>query len=222
MTVTLHVEDIRIAGAETNTRFTTAGAAFIPQIKSAYAKIISTKDRVTAAEAEIIEAKSSAVSAAIECGNVLKLAKENVEAVKINWTAWLRHNCPDIPKSTADLYMRLAEHEPQIKDCASIRVARKKLTTTPREPTNAVSHRGPKARGIAKAPASADLATTLANVGPDELFDVLKKTFEEKDLRTFANRLVTTSPRTGSLSRCLSLGKNTTNKKCWRHRERQP
>jgi hypothetical protein len=48
---------------------------------------------------------------AIKAGDLLILAKENVKAKKEKWTEWREQNCPDIPQTTASMYMRLAENK---------------------------------------------------------------------------------------------------------------
>ena len=76
--------------------------SFVGQIMTAYKK---------AAKAE-----SEALPHAIECGKFLNLAKENVKAAKGKWLPWLKENCPEIPQTTASLYMRLAEKQDAIAE----------------------------------------------------------------------------------------------------------
>src|SRR5262249_2031457 len=77
----------------------------------------------------IMKAEGSALKYAIECGQALKLAKENVESTKPKgkWLRWLAEHCPDIHRNTAALYMRLAENADKITDYTSIREADMKL-----------------------------------------------------------------------------------------------
>jgi hypothetical protein len=164
--------------------------SLIPQIKSAHAKVLEAEDRVSKAKAREGEARSEVLAAAIECGAALNLAEETVKASGAKWLPWLRDNCPSIPKSTAELYKRLAEHEDKIEGCASIRQARRKLTT-PRSPPNALgnSTRSPAKDAVATSPASPDLASILANTDADELFAVLKTTYEKHQLEELTDRL---------------------------------
>lgn len=142
--------------------------------------------QIRAAILEAANAEGTAKAAAIRCGHLLLRAKESIQAEKGRWHPWLALH--DIPKSTADLYMRLAEHEAEIKDCTSIRDARKKLTT-PREPTNGVSRREPKRTAIAKGSASPDLAAMLEPLATDEVIAVLAQRFEPDELEELAIKL---------------------------------
>ena len=84
------------------------------------------------------KARGTALKYAIECGEYLNLAKENVIAAKGKgkWKSWLKENCPDVHQTTAELYMRLAKNKAKIKDCISVRDADLKL----RQPRNATSN----------------------------------------------------------------------------------
>jgi hypothetical protein len=132
---------------------------------------------------------------AIACGKFLNLAKENVKAAKGKWLPWLKENCPDIPQTTASLYMRLAENEETIADCKSIREAdlflrvqsdqeRTKSETKEKsladETNNAL---------LARTPASLDLTTTFLNVGVDEVCTALTQAWDADQLRDLYSRL---------------------------------
>jgi hypothetical protein len=81
----------------------------------------------------VMKAEGSALKHAIECGEALNLAKENVESTKPKgkWNAWLKEHCKEIPPRTERLYRQLAsavaEDADIFSDCESIRDAVKKL-----------------------------------------------------------------------------------------------
>jgi hypothetical protein len=83
----------------------------------------TTPDKALSLVPEILGAHKNAVDAAkgsykyaIECGELLSLAKETVKAThkgnrlyKILWGKWQKEHLPTIPQTTASLYMRLAK-----------------------------------------------------------------------------------------------------------------
>src|SRR5215469_10565531 len=81
----------------------------------------------------VMKAEGQALKYAIECGEALNLAKENVESTKPKgkWKDWLAEHCKEIPPRTERLYRQLAsafEDDPHIfAGCESIRDAVKKL-----------------------------------------------------------------------------------------------
>ena len=93
--------------------------SFVGQIMTAY-------NAVTKAEGQ-------ALKYAIECGEALNLAKENVESTKPKgkWKDWLAEHCKEIPPRTERSYRQLAsavnENSNIFADCESIRDAVKKL-----------------------------------------------------------------------------------------------
>jgi hypothetical protein len=156
----------------------------------------------------ITKAEGTALAHAIECGKYLALAKENVEAArpKRKWAAWLSEHCPDIHRNTAALYMRLAENEEKIADCASIREADMKL----RQPSQCgdgdsgdESDDGDAQRVVQEDDAgdealrervvrklvSQDLKCTLENVGVDEVSAALIEVWDADQLRDLIKRV---------------------------------
>jgi hypothetical protein len=93
--------------------------AFVGQIMTAYKAVM--------------KAEGQALKYAIECGEALNLAKENVEGTKPKgkWKDWLAEHCKEIPPRTERLYRQLAsavnENSNIFADCESIRDAVKKL-----------------------------------------------------------------------------------------------
>ncbi|MFY9836836.1 MAG: hypothetical protein WAK55_10250 [Xanthobacteraceae bacterium] len=87
--------------------------AFVGQIMTAYKAVM--------------KAEGQALKYAIECGEALNRAKENVESTrpKGKWNAWLKDNCSEIQPRTERLYRQLASavaEDPDIfAGCDSIR-----------------------------------------------------------------------------------------------------
>jgi hypothetical protein len=77
----------------------------------------------------VMKAEGQALKYAIECGEALNLAKENVESAKPKgkWKDWLKENCSEIQPRTERLYRQLATavaEDPDIfAGCESIRSA---------------------------------------------------------------------------------------------------
>jgi hypothetical protein len=75
----------------------------------------------------VMKAEGQALKYAIECGEALNLAKENVESTKPKgkWKDWLAEHCKEIPPRTERLYRQLAsavaEDANIFADCESIR-----------------------------------------------------------------------------------------------------
>lgn len=66
---------------------------------------------------KVIAAESNALSFAMQCGDLLREAKEHVKDSKLGkWTDWLARNCPDIKERTAQLYMQLANGREKIEE----------------------------------------------------------------------------------------------------------
>lgn len=90
----------------------------------------------------VMKAEGQALKYAIECGEALNLAKENVESTKPKgkWNAWLKENCSEIQPRTERLYRQLAsavtENPDIFADCESIRSAVAKLQGDDEEESN--------------------------------------------------------------------------------------
>src|SRR5262245_5516977 len=59
---------------------------------------------------------AQSLEAAINCGELLEKAKEAVGTG--NWSKWRDKHLPDVPQSTASLYMRLAKNKDRFKERA--------------------------------------------------------------------------------------------------------
>jgi hypothetical protein len=83
------------------------------------------------------KALSNALDAAMNAGDALRTVRPKVDAAGIPWQRWLKDNC-FIGKSTALLYVQLAEHRSDIEAAIergvelSLRAARR-LISTPRK-----------------------------------------------------------------------------------------
>ena len=133
------------------------------------------------------KADGEALKYAIECGEQLALAFENVEAAKGTWKSWYSDNIPEIPQTTENLYRRLAsahaDDESIFVDCKSIRDAMKELAKydlksetlvlkPERKHTPRQTHNGNTVTGLAPPEADTpptDLKAELENAGADEI-----------------------------------------------------
>jgi hypothetical protein len=154
------------------------------------------------------KARGTALKYAIECGEYLNLAKENVIAAKGKgkWKSWLTENCPDVHQTTAELYMRLAKNKNKIADCKSVRDADLKLrqpstgssnTTTPDNETadkdetaDEDDEGGGNSQRVVTTPqgASEDLTSLLENCAVDEIGKALR---DADKLDEFETALIT-------------------------------
>jgi hypothetical protein len=153
---------------------TKSTASFIPQIKAAYQ--------------EAIKASETSLDHAIKTGGLLNLAKENADAEKLAWLPWLKQNLPEIPQTTASLYMRLAKNKDVIdkqrvaslknEGVLSVRSAAKLIP-----PTEA----GAKAAATRKAKKATKEEEAKASVVPTTIVDQLR---ELRDADVVLNLLV--------------------------------
>jgi hypothetical protein len=156
---------------------------------------------------EACKAESGALQHAIKCGNYLTLAKENVKAEKGKWLPWLATNCPEIPQTTASLYMRLAENETKIEKAKSIREALGLLTGREGAPRRKRERKGedegaedseaeggegsdegeesPRAGKGKGGRQDGGLEEELKAVAPDELFLMLVEVWEDQQFQDF-------------------------------------
>jgi hypothetical protein len=139
----------------------------------------------------VMKAEGSALKYAIECGEALNLAKENVESTKPKgkWKDWLAEHCKEIPPRTERLYRQLAsavaEDADIFADCESIRDAVKKLNESDDEDeedsgdedqgddSESDEDESGNALPLTK-PASEDLTSMLQNSAVDEIGKALQ------------------------------------------------
>jgi hypothetical protein len=142
---------------------------------------------------------------AIKAGELLNQARE---AIKKGWLAWLEEQCPDIPQTTANLYMRLATNKTKIDKQRALLMAdegslsiREAAKLIPKDPAAAKAAAARKvARDAAKAAAAKQVAADaeaakrspnaiqelLECVAYDELFMVMKIIWEEEQIKKLA------------------------------------
>jgi hypothetical protein len=133
------------------------------------------------------KADGEALKYAIECGEQLALAFENVEAAKGKWKSWCSDNIPEIPQTTENLYRRLAsahaDDESIFVDCKSIRDAIKKLPKRERKPKKN-GDKPAKKNSNALLSGSPDLKSLLENCGADEIGIALRDTDKLDEVAT--------------------------------------
>ena len=139
----------------------------------------------------VMKAEGSALKYAIECGEALNFAKENVESTKPKgkWKDWLEEHCKEIPPRTERLYRQLASavaEDPDIfADCESIRDAVKKCNESDDEGgedsgdedegDDSESGDGESGNALPPgSPASPDLTSMLQNSAVDEIGKALQ------------------------------------------------
>ena len=119
------------------------------------------------------KAEGDALKYAIECGDHLNLAKENVEEAKSKWKSWCKENFPEIPQTTENLYRRLAlvhgNDENIFADCKSIRDAIKKLPKRERKKKDGDQKSDDENSNALLSGGSPDLKELVQNSGVDEI-----------------------------------------------------
>ena len=147
-------------------------------------------DPINTAYREVVKAESGALPHAIKCGEFLNLAKENLKADKGGkWLDWLKANCPDIPQTTASLYMRLAENKAKVSKAPSIREAQKllpKQTRKPSQPSNQSDANQPNK----SEESSRSFEDEVVAFEPDEVLDMLVEGWHDDDKLTQLARLI--------------------------------
>jgi hypothetical protein len=150
--------------------------SFVPQIIAAYQKAANTSQ--------------ASLSHAIKAGELLNRAKETVKAGKGKWLDWLKEHCPDIPQTTASLYMRLAANQNVLEtEETQQRVAnlagegnlgiRRAATFLPKR------ERPPKPQKVSATAAPTEgwtMEEELKNWAPDIMFIALKAAWERDEL----------------------------------------
>jgi hypothetical protein len=82
-------------------------------------KCLSLIKPIMTAHQNVMEAQRGSLKYAIECGKLLRTAKETVNSEKAgSWMTWFKTNCPDLPGRTARLYMQLAKNENMLDQAA--------------------------------------------------------------------------------------------------------
>jgi hypothetical protein len=163
--------------------------SYVPQIRAAYEKVIN--------------ASRGSLNYAIEAGELLNSAKQAM-ATKGGWLRWLGHNLPDIPQTTASLYMRLAENKNVIdkqrvasaidKGKLSIRAAAKLIPQTEKSKAAAAERAATKAKNKATK-AAEGLEEQLRDLAVDEVYTALKNTLSVEYLLELAQLIIKRNER---------------------------
>jgi hypothetical protein len=163
--------------------------SYVPQIRAAYEKVIN--------------ASRGSLNYAIEAGELLNSAKQAM-ATKGGWLRWLGHNLPDIPQTTASLYMRLAENKNVIdkqrvasaidKGKLSIRAAAKLIPQTEKAKAAAAERAATKAKNKATK-AAEGLEEQLRDLAVDEVYTALKNTMSVEYLLELAQLIIKRNER---------------------------
>jgi hypothetical protein len=174
---------------------TTGDKALVQQIISAHEKAIN--------------ATRGSLAHAIEAGEFLNLAKEALPK-KGRWLRWLEHNLPDIPQTTASLYMRLAENRNVIdkqrvasaieEGKLSIRAAARLIPPSARA-KEAAAKRAATAEANKAVAAAKQIEDLLQDLAVDEVYTALKNTMSVEYLLELAHMILernekSDSPRT--------------------------
>jgi hypothetical protein len=145
-----------------------------------------------------------ALERAFKCGQLLLAAQESVKAEKRKWLPWLEANI-GMPNSTANLYIRLAKHEDEVRvhilqigdERMSLRQAAALIPKTPEGEKRAETAKAKAAakkeekEALAKARAKASITPEeiVENLGVDELFQVITTTLDADQLLDLSTRL---------------------------------
>lgn len=109
-----------------------------------------------------------------------------------DWIDWLYANCPDISERTATRYMWIAKNEPKLKKAADENgqaLADLSVAAATRLIAKPVTPKEKPKQAIAKTPASADPVMVLKHLAPDELFGLLKQTYDKEQLEQLTELL---------------------------------
>ena len=158
--------------------------SYVPKIIAAYDKVIS--------------ATKGSLDYAIEAGELLNSAKDALPK-KGEWLRWLGHNLPNIPQTTASLYMRLAENKDVIdkqrvasaidEGRLSIRAAAKLIPPSATAKAAAATRAATKAANKAVA-AAKQIEDLLQDLAVDEVYTALRNTNEVGYLLELAHMIL--------------------------------
>jgi hypothetical protein len=154
--------------------------------------------KIIAACDKVANATKGSLDYAIEAGDLLNSAKDALPK-KGGWLRWLGHNLPDIPQTTASLYMRLAENKAVIdkqrvasaidEGKLSIRAAAKLIPPT----ATAIAAAAKRAATLAankSVAADKQIEDLLSDLAVDEVYTALKNTHEVGYLLELAHMIL--------------------------------
>jgi len=175
-------------------------------------KALTFAEQINAAHQEHVKFAKGTLDHGIKAGELLILAKETVDAEnggkRGKWEDWLNDHCPDIPETTARIYMRLAKGKDYIrkqqrvvaslaaKGKLSIRAALKLIPKTQKELDRAVKAKATREEKKADKEAAAGTKSAsrssiaiedlLPDLAPDELFTAVTATWEDDQVAKLA------------------------------------
>ena len=147
-------------------------------------------DSINMAYREVVKAESGALQHAIKCGEFLNLAKENLKADKGGkWLDWLKVNCPDIPQTTASLFMRLAKNKAMVGKALSIRKAQELLPKQTRQPSQS-SNQSDADQPNKSEGSSRSFEDEVVAFEPDDVLDMLVAGWDDDDKLSLWAKLI--------------------------------
>jgi hypothetical protein len=168
--------------------------SYVPQIRAAYEKVIN--------------ASRGSLNHAIEAGEYLNQAKATM-AKKGGWLRWLGTNLPDIPQTTASLYMRLAEHKNVIdkqrvasaidEGKLSIRAAAKLIPPTDKAREAAAKRKATREENRATK-AAVTVEALLPGLEVDEVYTALKSAMPVEHLLELAHMILERNEKSDGLN----------------------
>ena len=147
--------------------------------------------KILAAYEQSVNASKGSLNYAIEAGGYLNLAKEAMPK-KGEWLFWLGHNCPDIPQTTASLYMRLAKSKTEI-DKQRVASSAENGELSIRAAARLIPAKaGAKPKNVAakKVKKVETIEAILEDLEVDEVYTALRNTHDAKYLSALAQMIM--------------------------------
>jgi hypothetical protein len=178
-------------------------------------KALTFAEQINAAHQEHIKSAKGTLDYATKAGELLILAKETVDAEndgkRGKWEDWLNDHCPNIPETTARMYMRLAKGKDHIRKQQrvvaslaaegklSIRAALQLIPKTQKELDRAAKAKATReekkaaeksaVEPPAAAPKSGTIEDNLLNMDVDDLFTALRDNWDNNQLAKLTLKL---------------------------------
>jgi ribosomal protein L12E/L44/L45/RPP1/RPP2 len=143
----------------------------------------------------VVTSSQSGLEHAIECGEMLRTAKEKVGHG--GWENWLADNCPDIAPRTASRYMLLARKGDELEKAAEQNghaladlsvTAANRLLQKPKTPEQKAAAKAEKEEKQQTAQEQAR-AKWMKSLGPTGLSELLASLWETSDLRELVEQI---------------------------------
>jgi hypothetical protein len=143
----------------------------------------------------VVTSSQSGLEHAIECGEMLRTAKDKVGHG--GWENWLADNCPDISPRTASRYMRLAKNGDELEKAAEQNghaladfsaTAANRLLQKPKNEAEKAAARAEKEKKQRTAQEQ-DRAKWIKSLGPTGLSELLADLWETGDLHELIEQI---------------------------------